>query len=357
MEKRNRVVDIMKGIGILLVIYGHTIILNDFDLSFYYYNFVFSFHMPVFFFLSGYCYTERLAERSFTEFFCHRFIKLLIPSWVYINLLKLMRDGWEQFFTNLRMDLLYYVIPEGEWFLPTIFVAGLLLFMMVKIRVRLKNHDYQIILSILLFCLSIWQGVLIARHGEAWYEPIHSFVFFRLDHVFVAFSFALLGFTANNDLRTSLMEFPLNRKTLLVIFLMGLMGIRFTRMTGYINLGGVSYGRSIVCFYLNAVYWIAIIGLISRVISRKSNALASLLVFFGKRSLWVYLIHMILREIKVLLLKPESDWPGKKLFRSMLANPQWKPNVQTIVDFVALTILCGVLLKIWDAVKKRVVKY
>ena len=43
-------IDIAKGFGILLVILGHTI---AYDCSHIVYNSIYSFHMPLFFFLSG----------------------------------------------------------------------------------------------------------------------------------------------------------------------------------------------------------------------------------------------------------------------------------------------------------------
>lgn len=45
-KQRDAVVDIAKGIGILLVVYGH--LKNPFN------PFIYAFHMPLFFFLSGF---------------------------------------------------------------------------------------------------------------------------------------------------------------------------------------------------------------------------------------------------------------------------------------------------------------
>lgn len=52
--ERNVTFDIMKGIGILLVIIGHT-----WDLPYLVINFIFSFHMPLFFIISGYFFKPR----------------------------------------------------------------------------------------------------------------------------------------------------------------------------------------------------------------------------------------------------------------------------------------------------------
>lgn len=47
--QRNSVIDIAKGIGIILVILGHLVSYEDYISSY-----IFSFHMPLFFFITGY---------------------------------------------------------------------------------------------------------------------------------------------------------------------------------------------------------------------------------------------------------------------------------------------------------------
>lgn len=51
--ERSRNVDIMKGIGIFLVVLGHSYFWGD--------RFITLFHMPLFFMLSGYCYNEKYS--------------------------------------------------------------------------------------------------------------------------------------------------------------------------------------------------------------------------------------------------------------------------------------------------------
>ena len=73
MSKRIEYIDIAKGIGILLVVMGH----NDFALvSPFAYKLIYSFHMPLFFFLSGYFLNTTIG---FWSFFQKRFNSLLKP--------------------------------------------------------------------------------------------------------------------------------------------------------------------------------------------------------------------------------------------------------------------------------------
>jgi fucose 4-O-acetylase-like acetyltransferase len=67
LENRLDSLDIMKGIGILLVVLGHS--LPSSRIGNYVYNFIYSFHMPLFFIVSGYCHKKRgLAEQIKRDF-------------------------------------------------------------------------------------------------------------------------------------------------------------------------------------------------------------------------------------------------------------------------------------------------
>ena len=69
---RNPSLDILKAIAILLVIVGHnsTGVLN---------NYIYSFHMPLFFILAGYLWKERPVWQSIT----HDFKRIMIPYFGY----------------------------------------------------------------------------------------------------------------------------------------------------------------------------------------------------------------------------------------------------------------------------------
>lgn len=57
--KRIEWLDVLKGIGILFVIWGHGLVKNT-----VLYNMIWSVHMPLFFYASGYTYTKRsLSEQ------------------------------------------------------------------------------------------------------------------------------------------------------------------------------------------------------------------------------------------------------------------------------------------------------
>lgn len=76
MKKRNNVVDIMKGIGILLVILGHTLSMNS-----RLHAFIYAFHMPLFYMLSGY-FLKPLKKSGggyYKQYIYKRFNSLIKP--------------------------------------------------------------------------------------------------------------------------------------------------------------------------------------------------------------------------------------------------------------------------------------
>ena len=71
MENRNIAIDIAKGIGIILVVWGHVIQVSAGEGNFDYwgnsiFEIIYSFHMPLFIFLSGFTASYSLNKRSHT---------------------------------------------------------------------------------------------------------------------------------------------------------------------------------------------------------------------------------------------------------------------------------------------------
>ena len=73
-EKRLRYIDIAKGITILLMIVGH-VVKNPTQLST-----IFSFHMPLYIIVSGFCF----KDKSFKDEIKTMFFKLYIPTTIVL---------------------------------------------------------------------------------------------------------------------------------------------------------------------------------------------------------------------------------------------------------------------------------
>lgn len=111
--------DILKGIGILLVMLGHAIPQTGFA-----HNLIYGFHMPLFFFASGIFFRVKPLKEGILKD-----IKTLMIPWMTFSfflvlcslLLKFMSDGEGPLFRPLDEDcwILYHTI----WFLPCLFLT------------------------------------------------------------------------------------------------------------------------------------------------------------------------------------------------------------------------------------------
>ena len=123
-SQRIAYLDIARGIGILLVVLAHS------DLAWistYLHRFIYSFHVPLFFFLSGYFFSTKIP---FGIFIKKRFNAILKPYLFTIFLIYLVKTS----FTNMSFGtmlgrLAKSLYATGEyiewiplWFLPACFL-------------------------------------------------------------------------------------------------------------------------------------------------------------------------------------------------------------------------------------------
>lgn len=172
MPKRIEYLDIARGIGILLVVLGH----NDFGaVSPFFHQVIYSFHIPLFFFLSGYFINAALP---FFEYFKKRFHSILKPYLftiflIYFASVSFEKMGFQTALGRIIKSLYgtgYYIDWVALWFLPHLFVVSLYAFIFIVLVTKLRNR--WITWGILLLTLLI------------------STLFFRL---FYPFSISILG--------------------------------------------------------------------------------------------------------------------------------------------------------------------
>ena len=134
---RSLLVDVVRGMAIILVAFGHT---NQGLLHRNWWGasplggeidaFVYAFHMPAFFFVSGIFLKASIAKRGAPRFLRERFFTLMWPYvlWSCVNaiaLIPLARFASQG--THSPQEFLIYLLTGRiSWFLPSIFFALLL---------------------------------------------------------------------------------------------------------------------------------------------------------------------------------------------------------------------------------------
>lgn len=150
--------DIAKGIGILLMVMGHTGLGDGFD------KLIHTFHMPLFFFISGYFYRPE-KTKSFKEYLLHQINVLIIPYIffaIFYEILHFIYVGdfsIQYFFKSLissnhnRID-----VAGALWFLMSLFTA--------KIIYCALHHGFRSLLNLSLVIIVIsFISMTFRRHG------------------------------------------------------------------------------------------------------------------------------------------------------------------------------------------------
>ena len=98
-NERNIYIDVVKGIAIILVVYGHCIeyyskeyIYDNFFYSDIVHKIIYSFHMPLFMVISGYLFSGTIERYSFPCVLQSRFTKLLLPIFIWNSLFLLIQN-------------------------------------------------------------------------------------------------------------------------------------------------------------------------------------------------------------------------------------------------------------------------
>lgn len=77
-NKRISFIDITRALAILLIVFGHTIVHNG--NTYWLFNLIYSFHVVLFFIISGYLYNK---EKNTKEFVVKKFLTLMIPCFIF----------------------------------------------------------------------------------------------------------------------------------------------------------------------------------------------------------------------------------------------------------------------------------
>lgn len=298
-EKKNRMewIDIIKGIGIFLVLLGHRETTPDI----YYY--IYSFHMALFFIVSGYLFSEQ-KYRSVIEFVCNRFKRLLIPFFIFNSLSLLVVYAQIKYptitnnrslpFYNSSIDLSNILIKQffaldgnaiwnvALWFLPCLFVTEVLFFLIVRL-VKYLSKKYpsfyfnSTLASVLIICSFI--GYQINAH---W--------IFSSNLMFTTVVFMGIGFL----IKQYKLNFEKNSNSLLLLISL----LTISIFVGYYINTNYSLNLTIA---INVNVWRYIGGFISSISTFLVLMILSMLLnkqkllsFLGRNSLFILSTHLFI---------------------------------------------------------------
>ncbi len=171
-------IDALKGFAIFLVVLGHSIILYPIDLHQnsvcdFIFRWLSSVHMPLFFMISGFCFSCREGYRVFIG---KKVKRLLIPYFVFNAVDVVPRYLFPSLVNRARGigESVHKIIFDGGeyWFLYVLFIIFLLYPWMDRM---IKNRIYRFagVLSVLLLLYFMWPSIPVFRVSQVIYYLIY----------------------------------------------------------------------------------------------------------------------------------------------------------------------------------------
>lgn len=208
--KRIGYVDIAKGLGIVLVVMGH----NDFALiSPLAHKLIYSFHMPMFFFMSGMFFNP---DMPFWTFICRRFDRVLRPFLFTLLLIYFMSISFSKMgilvATRRLLKALYgnghYIDWVQLWFLPHLFAVSLFAYVFVRLIRQSRLDALRWIILAIIYLIGVLGLTFFWPFGFSLFGKVYTVygLPFSLDIVLVSSFFFILGFEINKKLPAALFE-------------------------------------------------------------------------------------------------------------------------------------------------------
>lgn len=318
MKHRDQTIDIAKGIGIILMVIGHS------GCPKFLHDFIYMFHMPLFFICSGYFYKSLTTGKEVVTFWGKRFKGLYLPyiKWSIVFLLLhnvfyhlniysneygylgdtsslystqefVQRFFWILFYMNGHEGLL-----GGFWFLKSLLLSALC-FSLIDFLLRKYDNNHFKNTGILLFLVS---ACIITR-----YTNIHFSILGNLFHITYGCLFFFCGFLIHQHKR--LLHHKLTIKgiiTNIILFAIVCMGACLipNEMISVSTLQAIPY-------FIVALIGTILIFNLARYLTK--YRIGSTLTFVGQRSMSILALHFLAFKIVSLIKIHTYDLPPKML--------------------------------------------
>lgn len=299
-------IDSLKGISIILVVIAHLNFVSS-ELN----QYIYSFHMPLFFFISGYLFDAEKYIKKGKAFLERKFYSLIIPyllfsiiAYIFYILMDCIYQPEVQNVEILQKGVLFnvytvicsmngFLINTPLWFLPCLFITELL-FLISK---KYSKSDYNTAVLIIFF------SVIGFQYG--------NYVSFRMpwsiDIAFTGIVFYAAGYFFEKDYKEIL--FRTNYSFIFVLFLMHII---LSFINPRVDMYKLIYNNYFL-FYISAFS-----GILVYIYTFKMAKASKILVFYGRNSLTVlgfhYIIISILKYLFPLLFEQFNIQVSKGMF-------------------------------------------
>lgn len=322
-------VDITRGIGVLLVLWGHIFRYGGRPSIV-----IFSFHMPLFFMISGYLFSPEKTS-DFASFARKRAKGLLLPYFAACLLgllVTLAIPAWraEISLQTIITDVFYLGAPNclhvGQvWFFLCLFFVELAAFALYKVVLRDASSAKSVLVVLLIAGAGVTLPTVLSSYFVLGRLP------WMLDTGIVALSFYFIGFyTKTSGLLQSVDRTASRRtKVVLSVLALGLTSFLSIRWLGWVNIGALIFSFPPL-YFLCAVLGSLGVALLAMAI-KECPALQAM----GQESLILVVIHSLLIYA---FLAMTSQCYGYEIILG--ENP---PKAVALIGSVVLAVVLGAL--------------
>ena len=263
-------IDSLKGIGIILVVMGHFFIPYTDYLNDPVNQVVYSFHMPLFFFLSGLVYGH-VPKDSLKIFLVKKTLSLLFP-YLFFSLLYCFIKNYT--WTSLLLD---NELHGGYWFTMTLFFV-MLLNHIIDRSVKTQNAYIRVIVQIVLTTVLL----LVAKFEVV---PVAFSAVISFDKIAKYYLYFQLGkFIMQSAWIKSVIENDITITVLILVYLY--VFCRYGYTLDSVNIFSFVLSICGVCVVYNIVLK-----------NQKLFYANGFLPFLGRKSLEIYLTHFLLLHV------------------------------------------------------------
>jgi acyltransferase len=328
-------IDALKGFGIALVVFAHYRLPEALD------TYIFSFHMPLFFFISGFLFNFVKYTGSAGNFVKGRFRSLIIPYFGFAVLTCLFYFLLDELYSPgvasikfFKDDILYmtysilYALTSmisfngPLWFLTCLFVTELLFYWLAK-RYYWQPGKLLIWLTaagIIGYLYSVYLPFRLFWNADI---ALTAVVFYGAGNLFRKLIESIEEFRVGSGLPNSVSKFykvfsrAENFLVCLFIFVNLLYFLYLLKFpTDKINMSGMIYGN----FF--SFYFLAFSGIFTFVYIFKKIGSSKVLEFYGRNSLIVLALHFPMKDIMTklfdIVLEMKLDCFGCETFFALI---------------------------------------
>ena len=362
--KRNSKIDILKGIAILLVVMGHTCFGGT--------EYIYLFHMAVFFMASGYFFRDKQSD-SVSSLFTSikkRLQKIWVPFVVWNAIFTLLNNVFIKMniytsdeivseylkkslvsihhhmgIKEMAVNIVKGIFLAGHtelggtfWFLRALFYIAVAYLCINFILLKLLKNDTAVIVSqAVISVVFLITGFVMGKKG---------FNSLGLDLMFSYYCLYFLGIVAGRI--TPTLEKHLTTKLYLLLTVIGIAIIGILNNFGSIALDHNKYDNPILLLVASVVGWIMLYSLSSVV--ELVPSISKVFTYLGQNSIIIMIFQFLFFKPVSLLIAMVKGWP----LQTVAGFPvSYTEGAWWILYTVVSTALCSLVAYIWKRIHHK----